>query len=192
MAHVTLERVQDAPLVPLGALFRRGDAWAVYVIDAPGLARERRVEIGAADQPGGGAGPGGRRPGHPAPRRLVTNGTQVFTDARRKRRLSQQRIPKKAAGQLPGRHFDVVNRRGRLGRRLSDGETASDQVPPASGRDLDVVILEGARRGDHLGTWGSLPAIRSGIRSDPDMPRSASVPPLEGKQRRRSPTDRRS
>ncbi len=47
MAHVTLERVQDALLLPLGALFRRGDAWAVYVVDGSGRARERRVDIGA-------------------------------------------------------------------------------------------------------------------------------------------------
>lgn len=79
MAHVTLERVQDALLVPLGALFRRGDAWAVYVIDGSGLARERRVEIGARTNREAvvlsGLEAGDRVILHPGDR--VTDGTQV-------------------------------------------------------------------------------------------------------------------
>lgn len=46
MAHVAVERVEDAALVPLAALFRRGDTWSVFVADADGRARERVVTIG--------------------------------------------------------------------------------------------------------------------------------------------------
>ncbi len=46
MTHIAVERVEDAPLVPLGALFRRGDAWSVFVAGADGYASERVVQIG--------------------------------------------------------------------------------------------------------------------------------------------------
>jgi HlyD family secretion protein len=46
MTHITIGRVDDALLVPLGALFRRGEAWAVFVAGSDGAAHERRVEIG--------------------------------------------------------------------------------------------------------------------------------------------------
>lgn len=46
MAHIALETIENAPLVPLGALFRRGDAWSVFVADADGRAYERVVRIG--------------------------------------------------------------------------------------------------------------------------------------------------
>lgn len=47
MAHIALETIEDKPLVPLGALFRRGDDWAVFVAGADERARERVIEIGA-------------------------------------------------------------------------------------------------------------------------------------------------
>ncbi|MFW5680449.1 MAG: efflux RND transporter periplasmic adaptor subunit [Pseudomonadota bacterium] len=47
-ARILVERIEDAPLLPLGALFRTGDAWTVYVADQ-GRARLREVEIGARD-----------------------------------------------------------------------------------------------------------------------------------------------
>jgi HlyD family secretion protein len=46
--RILVERIEDAPLLPLGALFRTGDAWTVYVADS-GRARLREVEIGARD-----------------------------------------------------------------------------------------------------------------------------------------------
>lgn len=46
VAHITANRFEDVVLVPLGALFRRGDAWAVFIVDADGRAIERIVEIG--------------------------------------------------------------------------------------------------------------------------------------------------
>jgi HlyD family secretion protein len=46
VAHITVEQVGDAVLVPIGALFRRGDAWAVYVVDDEARARERLIDIG--------------------------------------------------------------------------------------------------------------------------------------------------
>lgn len=46
VVHLLVAR-QQALLVPLGALFRRGDAWAVFVVDADGRARLRVVELGA-------------------------------------------------------------------------------------------------------------------------------------------------
>ncbi len=45
-AHISVRRIEDAPLVPLGALFRRGDNWSVFVTDSQGRARERVVRIG--------------------------------------------------------------------------------------------------------------------------------------------------
>ncbi|MFT5291280.1 MAG: HlyD family secretion protein [Planctomycetota bacterium] len=44
-ARILLELVSDITIVPTGALFRRGEDWAVYVSEA-GLARERQVVIG--------------------------------------------------------------------------------------------------------------------------------------------------
>ncbi len=46
VVHIVVDR-QDALLVPLGALFRRGDAWAVFAVDADGRARLRAVTLGA-------------------------------------------------------------------------------------------------------------------------------------------------
>lgn len=46
MAHIAVTRIEDAALVPLGALFRRGDNWSVFLADAEGRARERVVTIG--------------------------------------------------------------------------------------------------------------------------------------------------
>ena len=46
MAHIALETIEDTPLVPLGALFRRGDAWSVFVAGDDGRAHERVVGIG--------------------------------------------------------------------------------------------------------------------------------------------------
>jgi HlyD family secretion protein len=47
IAHVTVEQVRDATLAPISALFRHGDAWAVYVVDGDDRATRRIVEIGA-------------------------------------------------------------------------------------------------------------------------------------------------
>ncbi len=46
VTHITVERVEDAVLAPIGALFRRGAAWAVFVIDADDRAQERNIELG--------------------------------------------------------------------------------------------------------------------------------------------------
>jgi HlyD family secretion protein len=46
VAHITVERIDDTVLVPLGALFRRGAQWSVFVVDGDGNAAERPVEIG--------------------------------------------------------------------------------------------------------------------------------------------------
>ena len=46
VVHVVVDRV-DALLVPLGALFRRGSTWAVFVVDADNRARLRTVVLGA-------------------------------------------------------------------------------------------------------------------------------------------------
>jgi HlyD family secretion protein len=46
VVHIVVDR-QDALLVPLGALFRRGDQWAVFVVDADNRARLTNVELGA-------------------------------------------------------------------------------------------------------------------------------------------------
>jgi HlyD family secretion protein len=46
MTHVAVARIEDTLLVPLAALFRRGDTWSVFVVDADGLADERVVTIG--------------------------------------------------------------------------------------------------------------------------------------------------
>jgi HlyD family secretion protein len=44
--HIVVAR-EDALLVPLGALFRRGDSWAVFTVDADNRARRRNVILGA-------------------------------------------------------------------------------------------------------------------------------------------------
>lgn len=46
VVHVVVAR-EEALLVPLGALFRRGDRWAVFVVDAEDRASLRTVSIGA-------------------------------------------------------------------------------------------------------------------------------------------------
>lgn len=46
VVHVIVDR-QEALLVPLGALFRRGANWAVFVVDAERRARLRTVTLGA-------------------------------------------------------------------------------------------------------------------------------------------------
>src|SRR5690606_4770218 len=38
--------LEDALTVPVGSLFRRGEEWAVFVVDAEGRARLRTVQIG--------------------------------------------------------------------------------------------------------------------------------------------------
>lgn len=43
-ARITVEVVEDAVLVPVSALFRRGSSWTVFVV-RDGVARERPVEI---------------------------------------------------------------------------------------------------------------------------------------------------
>jgi HlyD family secretion protein len=45
IARIQVSRFDDVPIVPLGALFRRGEDWAVYVIEE-GRARLRRLRIG--------------------------------------------------------------------------------------------------------------------------------------------------
>jgi HlyD family secretion protein len=46
MVHIVVRRIDDALMVTLGALFRRGDNWSVFVVNAEGRARERAVTIG--------------------------------------------------------------------------------------------------------------------------------------------------
>ena len=43
-ARITVEVIEDAVLVPVSALFRRGAGWAAYVVK-DGVARERQVEV---------------------------------------------------------------------------------------------------------------------------------------------------
>ncbi|WP_270933486.1 efflux RND transporter periplasmic adaptor subunit [Falsiroseomonas oryzae] len=43
-ARITVEAIEDAVLVPVSALFRRGGGWAVFVV-RDGVARERPVEV---------------------------------------------------------------------------------------------------------------------------------------------------
>jgi HlyD family secretion protein len=43
---IVVEELDDAVKVPSSALFRSGDAWAVFAVEA-GVARERRVEVAA-------------------------------------------------------------------------------------------------------------------------------------------------
>ena len=45
IVRISVYRNEDAVLVPLSALFRRGDAWAVFVVE-DGVARLREIEIG--------------------------------------------------------------------------------------------------------------------------------------------------
>ena len=47
MAHISLERIEGALLVPLGALFRRGERWAVFTLEVDSTVRERFVQLGA-------------------------------------------------------------------------------------------------------------------------------------------------
>jgi HlyD family secretion protein len=49
LVRVTVEQYDDALLVPLGALFRQGSEWAVFVVNADGKAELRTVETGARD-----------------------------------------------------------------------------------------------------------------------------------------------
>ena len=51
VARITVWRSEDLLLVPLGALFRQGDKWAVFVAEG-GRARTRVVEIGERDRRG--------------------------------------------------------------------------------------------------------------------------------------------
>lgn len=46
---IVVERHDDALLVPLGALFRQGGDWAVFVVGEDGRAALRRIGIGARD-----------------------------------------------------------------------------------------------------------------------------------------------
>lgn len=48
-ARITIERHEDTLLVPLGALFRQGADWAVFIAGEEGLATLRTVEVGARD-----------------------------------------------------------------------------------------------------------------------------------------------
>ena len=43
-AHIVIERAEDALKVPVGALFRDGDGWAVFIVDG-GRARKRLVQV---------------------------------------------------------------------------------------------------------------------------------------------------
>ncbi|WP_431303080.1 efflux RND transporter periplasmic adaptor subunit [Sediminicoccus sp. BL-A-41-H5] len=43
-ARITVEAIEDAVLVPVSALFRRGAGWAAYIVQ-DGVARERQVEV---------------------------------------------------------------------------------------------------------------------------------------------------
>jgi HlyD family secretion protein len=45
IVHVTVWSTQEAPTVPVGSLFRRGNDWAVYVVRA-GRAYSTPVQIG--------------------------------------------------------------------------------------------------------------------------------------------------
>ncbi len=45
-AHIVVQRRDDVPLLPMGALFRTGDRWTVYTVE-DGRARLRTLEIGA-------------------------------------------------------------------------------------------------------------------------------------------------
>jgi HlyD family secretion protein len=80
-ARITTATVDDAVLVPLGALFRDGERWAVYVVDG-GRAKLRHVELGAR---GGndaevvsGLAAGDRVIYHPSER--ITDGARVAGD----------------------------------------------------------------------------------------------------------------
>jgi len=79
MAHIAVERLKDVPLVPIGALFRRGETWSVFVVDGGDRVSERAVEIGertgrqAAVRSG--LKPGERVVLHPSDR--VSEGTRV-------------------------------------------------------------------------------------------------------------------
>jgi HlyD family secretion protein len=48
-ARIVVDRVDDVPWVPAGALFRQGDAWAVFVVEG-GRLRQRTVEVGRRSQ----------------------------------------------------------------------------------------------------------------------------------------------
>ena len=76
--HVTTWQAADVLAVPLGALFRTGEAWAVYVVDG-GRARRRVVELGHRNsllaEVTGGLADGDRVVLHPGER--VTDGVRV-------------------------------------------------------------------------------------------------------------------
>lgn len=44
-ARIVVARIEDAVLVPVGALFRRGEDWAVFVATPEGRAREQRITL---------------------------------------------------------------------------------------------------------------------------------------------------
>jgi HlyD family secretion protein len=78
IARVVVSRQDDIPLVPLGALFRTGERWAVFVVK-DGRARLRQVEIAQRNQHfariGDGLREGERVVLHPSDR--VQDGTAV-------------------------------------------------------------------------------------------------------------------
>ena len=49
IVNIIIERHENVPLVPLGALFRQGERWAVFAATSEGQAALRFVEIGARD-----------------------------------------------------------------------------------------------------------------------------------------------
>ena len=79
MAHIAIERLKDVPRVPIGALFRRGDAWSVFIVGEENRVHERAVEIGSRTgreaAVRSGIEPGDRVVLHPSDR--VSDGTLV-------------------------------------------------------------------------------------------------------------------
>jgi HlyD family secretion protein len=45
--RIVVDEIADAVKVPVGALFRDGDAWSVFVVDAAGKAHRRKLELQA-------------------------------------------------------------------------------------------------------------------------------------------------
>ncbi len=80
-ARIVIWSAEDVVRVPLGALFRSGERWAVYVVDG-GRARLRAIELGrrgAADaEVTAGLAPGERVVFHPSER--IRDGVRVATD----------------------------------------------------------------------------------------------------------------
>lgn len=70
--RIHVEDIENAILVPLSALFRRGDAWQVFVVDDRSRAQTRRVEIGSRTHREAvivdGLAPGDRVISHPSDR----------------------------------------------------------------------------------------------------------------------------